>query len=171
MAGLAPVVDAYLDVQEKLAADDAFEASKAFRILGEQAAGFDPQAPEEAREVYLAMRDKLSAEAREAAHQRDLDALRRALSTVTKPLVMMLVRFGNPTKAPVRMAHCPMALDSKGAHWLQRAETIENPYFGESMFTCGDIQETAPPGARLTEHAVHRMQPKRKGAAPKGHQH
>lgn len=171
MAGLEPVIEAYLDVHAKLAADDAFEAGKALRRFAEQAAGFDPQAPEEAREVYVAMRDKLAGEAREAAHIKELDGLRRAMSAVTQPVVVMLVRFGNPTGAAVRMAHCPMAFDGKGAHWLQRAHDIENPYFGASMFSCGEVQETAQPGARMTEHAIHRMQPKRKGAAAKGHQH
>ncbi len=171
MAGLQPVLDAYLKVHESLAADDAFEAGKAFRRLGEQAAGFDPQAPEQAREVFITLRDKLAGEARAAARHRELDALRRAMSAVTKPMVTMLVRFGNPTDAAVRMAHCPMAFDGKGAHWLQRAEVIENPYFGAEMFSCGEVQETAPPGGRLTEQAIQRMQPKGEGASVQGHQH
>ncbi|QQE11513.1 efflux RND transporter periplasmic adaptor subunit [Planctomycetota bacterium] len=38
------------------------------------------------------------------------------------------------------IAFCPMALDFKGAYWLQKSKGIRNPYFGESMLTCGEIK-------------------------------
>jgi Cu(I)/Ag(I) efflux system membrane fusion protein len=171
MKGLRPIVAAYLDVHEKLAADDDEGAAEAFSELARQSAGFDPLAPAEARKVYLELRDQVAAEARQAAKSKELDAMRRALSTLTKPLVVMLVRFGNPVKGPVRLVHCPMAFDGRGAFWLQRAHDIQNPYFGAAMFTCGEIQLTAQRGARMSPHAIHRLEPKRKAGAMKGHQH
>jgi Cu(I)/Ag(I) efflux system membrane fusion protein len=35
-----------------------------------------------------------------------------------------------------------MAFDNAGATWLQDSEEIANPYFGEMMLGCGEIQET-----------------------------
>jgi hypothetical protein len=51
-----------------------------------------------------------------------------------------------PTRAPATMArgatlvvaHCPM----KKADWMQKGETIENPYYGTSMSTCGSVTRT-----------------------------
>ena len=34
--------------------------------------------------------------------------------------------------------HCSMALEGKGAVWLQRHGEAHNPYFGASMPNCGD---------------------------------
>lgn len=36
--------------------------------------------------------------------------------------------------------HCPMADQDRGANWLSKEEAIVNPYFGESMLGCGEVQ-------------------------------
>jgi Cu(I)/Ag(I) efflux system membrane fusion protein len=38
--------------------------------------------------------------------------------------------------------HCPMADSFKGADWLSKKKEILNPYFGQSMLTCGSITKT-----------------------------
>ena len=38
-----------------------------------------------------------------------------------------------------------MAFDFKGADWLQRTKTIDNPYFGASMLRCGEITRELEP--------------------------
>ncbi len=37
--------------------------------------------------------------------------------------------------------HCPMALNNKGAMWLSETKGIKNPFLGNSMLTCGIVQE------------------------------
>ena len=37
---------------------------------------------------------------------------------------------------------CPMMNDGKGAYWLSETKDIHNPYYGESMLTCGETKET-----------------------------
>ncbi|WP_367182298.1 efflux RND transporter periplasmic adaptor subunit [uncultured Aquimarina sp.] len=37
---------------------------------------------------------------------------------------------------------CPMAGNNKGAIWLSREKEIRNPYFGETMLTCGSVIDT-----------------------------
>lgn len=37
--------------------------------------------------------------------------------------------------------HCPMALNNKGAVWLSETKEIKNPFLGNSMLTCGTVQE------------------------------
>jgi hypothetical protein len=36
----------------------------------------------------------------------------------------------------VRKAYCPMA----NKPWLQKGDTLANPYYGSSMLTCGEFQ-------------------------------
>ena len=40
-----------------------------------------------------------------------------------------------------------MAFDNTGAEWIQRADRIDNPYFGATMRRCGEIREAFPPSA------------------------
>jgi Cu(I)/Ag(I) efflux system membrane fusion protein len=37
---------------------------------------------------------------------------------------------------------CPMMNDGNGAYWLSETRDIRNPYYGESMLTCGETVET-----------------------------
>lgn len=40
----------------------------------------------------------------------------------------------------MHVAHCPMAMDGKGADWLQQSDKeIQNPYFGAKMAHCGNF--------------------------------
>lgn len=40
----------------------------------------------------------------------------------------------------MHVAHCPMALDGKGADWLQeKNDVIKNPYMGQKMPNCGEF--------------------------------
>lgn len=36
---------------------------------------------------------------------------------------------------------CPMAFDGKGAYWLSDSKEIRNPYFGDKMLVCGNVNE------------------------------
>ena len=37
--------------------------------------------------------------------------------------------------------YCPMANNGDNSYWLSEKETINNPYFGEQMLTCGETIE------------------------------
>jgi hypothetical protein len=42
----------------------------------------------------------------------------------------------------MHVAHCPMAMDGKGADWLQKEnDVIRNPYMGQKMPKCGKFKE------------------------------
>jgi len=153
MKGFGRVLDAYLDVSEALAADDVAAAKKAFANLQSQADGFDPQSPQEARDVYLPIGKKVAAEAGRAAELDDLAMVRGVFADISEQLVVATRRFGNPLEGVVRMATCPMARDGKGAPWLQRKEEVHNPYYGSEMLSCGDIDQTVAPGTRAAEDA------------------
>jgi Cu(I)/Ag(I) efflux system membrane fusion protein len=44
-----------------------------------------------------------------------------------------------PFSETLYVQHCPMADNNKGADWLSTEKEIRNPYFGESMLTCGEV--------------------------------
>ncbi|MBB5439212.1 hypothetical protein HDC92_002899 [Pedobacter sp. AK017] len=51
------------------------------------------------------------------------------------------VKASGLNSGEVYVEYCPMALHDKGASWLSNKKEIRNPYFGESMMTCGEVKE------------------------------
>lgn len=123
---LAPVFDAYFAMQEALAADDLHGFHVAADRLRTALAGVDGAG--------------LDAESRDGWN----DA-RVRFDGVSAAAIALVRRFGYAGDAPAGLAHCPMAFDNRGADWLQRGDTINNPYFGASMLRCGEIRETFAP--------------------------
>jgi Cu(I)/Ag(I) efflux system membrane fusion protein len=136
------LVAAYLAVQQKLAADDAKGASAAFAQL--KAAAEVPQLGGDAQ-----LRQRIAAAAAAGAGAKDIVQARIALANSSDSLLEWLKREGNPLASSVRVWHCPMARDGKGARWLQSEAKIKNPYFGSEMLECGSLEKEVKPGAKL----------------------
>jgi Cu(I)/Ag(I) efflux system membrane fusion protein len=69
-----------------------------------------------------------------------LEEQRNAFSTFNDNLYITVKTFGLIGKT-VYYQFCPMAMDGKGAYWLSEIKDIQNPYYGESMLTCGETKE------------------------------
>ena len=169
LRGFAPVVESYLELHLALSKDDLEAARKAFYELATRASSFHPRGPEEGRKVWTKIGAGLSQEALAGKKVEDIEAARRLFEPVSRRVIEAVQRFGNPLSDAVRLAFCPMAAGSKGAFWLQRNDSIENPYFGASMFKCGEVRESVEHGKRISPHAIHRK--KTEATAPAGHSH
>lgn len=136
------LVNAYIALQTRLAKDDAAGAKAAYVGL---------QNALKAKELGLdaALEKKLSGAAAQGASAAKLEDARAAFALVTDAMLTYLGASKNPLGAPLTLAHCPMALDNKGAKWLQLGETLENPYFGAEMLRCGTVEKSVPPGKTL----------------------
>jgi uncharacterized lipoprotein len=71
----------------------------------------------------------------------DLDTQRTVFATLSDQLISLLKESGMES-GELYIAHCPMALNDKGAQWVSNSKEIRNPYFGDSMLTCGSVKET-----------------------------
>ncbi len=76
----------------------------------------------------------------EISNNQDLDRQRTAFAPLSESLYQSLVQF-SVEEVKAYYQHCPMALNDKGANWISETEEIRNPYFGESMMTCGYTEE------------------------------
>ena len=70
----------------------------------------------------------------------DLSSARAAFGTLSDALLIAAKRTGRPLDAGVKVAYCPMARK----HCLQTGETIDNPYYGAAMRTCGRFEVGIP---------------------------
>ena len=118
-AGMDGALESYLMAQEALAGDS-----------------FEP-----ARQAVAAMREHLDPEhaglAAAAAAAADIETLRAAFLPLSNALLDSELPEG------YRVAHCPMAFDWEGAHWIQKEGEIANPYYGSGMLRCGVFVEAA----------------------------
>lgn len=70
----------------------------------------------------------------------DIHEKRENFVFLSEAMIKTLVAFGGADQN-VYIDYCPMANNDKGAYWLSSEENIRNPYFGDSMLTCGEIVE------------------------------
>lgn len=80
-------------------------------------------------DAAVAMKDKSLADQRAA-----FVALSNAVIDLARK-----ARLGDATAPTLYVMHCPMAFDDKGAHWLQDAEQLANPYYATQMKRCGEV--------------------------------
>ncbi len=139
MEGLVPVYSAYLDAQEQLADDDlggflgaVVELNKSTELVN--TSGLFGES--------LGLWNRSSKQLSVSLDGADIEDARKRFETMTAGVMALQQRFGNPSGETLHVAFCPMAFDFKGAKWIQRGTEINNPYFGDAMLRCGDIQET-----------------------------
>lgn len=128
---LSALLPAYLEVQRALASDDFDTAKAAWRKLQKIATSIPVKA----------FHDELH----NGSESTDINALRAAFEPVSERLIALVREYGNPLDKALQLTHCPMALEWKGAHWLQSEDDVFNPYFGDEMLTCGQIMQEWQP--------------------------
>jgi len=118
------IVEPYLKIQTALAQDrvddvkaNAGQLATAATALGAPAAKIDTAA------VQL-------------ASAAELEDAREKFGKLSDAVVTYMDGLKLTAPDGVRKAYCPMAQKP----WLQKGETLANPYYGSTMLTCGEFQ-------------------------------
>ncbi|MBZ0257652.1 efflux RND transporter periplasmic adaptor subunit [bacterium] len=83
-------------------------------------------------------------------HANNIDEARQAFKKIADVMIQSYQKYGTQNdKAYV--IHCPMAMNNQGADWLQWQLEVRNPYFGDAMLTCGELQKTIEPHSATEE--------------------
>ena len=72
---------------------------------------------------------------------KDISSARTHFSSLSTQVIKLTETY-KLTKAVVYQDYCPMAFNNKGGYWLSETEDIQNPYFGASMLSCGEVKKT-----------------------------
>ena len=154
--GLTALRDIYFALGTALAGDDLAAARPLFEQFRSTLEELRSNAlPPTSREAWEEWRTPTLA-ATQATAITGLPEARAAFRAVSRLVLRSVHHFELRGDAPVYEAFCPMAFDGEGDAWLQRTKNIENPYFGASMFRCGELRgefvperraaaETSPP--------------------------
>ncbi|HUT78732.1 MAG TPA: efflux RND transporter periplasmic adaptor subunit [Polyangia bacterium] len=146
---VSPVVDAYLSVQRALAADDLPKAQAAAVEMGQHLSKVVIERPAPAGNAWDELSSELDGQARHVAGADSIEHARMGFEDLSDSIATLLRKLGNPLDRPLVQVHCPMAFGSRGADWIQQGTDIDNPYFGASMRTCGEVRHSVAPGSRL----------------------
>lgn len=83
--------------------------------------------------------DNLKMDTQNIADTTDPNQQRQYLSSLSKNLYEVIKISKQET--PTYYQFCPMANKGEGANWLSKEQTIENPYYGSQMLSCGKTVE------------------------------
>lgn len=114
----------YLDLQAALAGDDLPAAKSALSSMM-KITGHSGDLPDLIHEMLAAD---------------TIDAIRRPhFETLSYAYIETVSKNPDAFENTLYQMHCPMVYPDHGADWLQSNNTLQNPYFGASMLTCGSI--------------------------------
>lgn len=134
-ASIQRLLDSYLEVQGALAGDDEAGARDRLKGVASAIEGVEMKYAKPLMDVVKRMNDSQS-----------IDEFRTLFADLSVAVIDSVKRFGGPLEKTIYRFHCPMALNDKGAYWLQDHPEPRNPYFGASMLICHDLKEEWKPG-------------------------
>lgn len=137
-ASIQPVLTEYLIVKNALVAGkskDAAEAAKALNTaLDKMGEGLMTDTEQKA---FAAISDDSKEHAEHiGANGSNIKHQREHFQMLSKDIYDLVKAFG--TTQTLYKDYCPMVK----AIWLSETKPIKNPYYGKSMLTCGEVQET-----------------------------
>ncbi|GAA5030008.1 hypothetical protein GCM10011506_18730 [Marivirga lumbricoides] len=136
---LLPLFEAYFEMKNALASDNnagakmgARNMSKAFTNLNNN--DFSSNSKMVRRQISRVLEQTM-----EGLNDKQIEDVRKNFIAISEAMIALAKAF-DPLDAPLYVQHCPMADNNVGADWLSREEEIINPYFGESMLSCGEVK-------------------------------
>ncbi|HUT25630.1 MAG TPA: DUF3347 domain-containing protein, partial [Sumerlaeia bacterium] len=142
------VLAVYFRIHHALSRDDPASASGEGKNLAEALGAVDMGLLEgEAHMAWMKELSDLTKTAQAIGAADDVVKLREQFHLLSESLTAVVQRFGSGGAQAVLQFHCPMAFDNRGANWLQNKSGVENPYFGQAMFQCGEQTATLAPAA------------------------
>ena len=134
------VYASYLDLKDNLVKSDLVNAKKSAKSLGTYIDKVDMTLVKgESHTEWMKDVKILKASNSAIINGKTLDDLRFVFSPLSDQLYHTLKKF--KVGAQGYRQFCPMAMNNKGAFWLSDSDEILNPYFGDAMLTCGNVEE------------------------------
>lgn len=156
-AEIGEMLNAYLAVKDALANDQFNRAQDSMRSFEDVINAVDTKLlPADVREKWSEFFSNFQVAIAETDQAKNLETFRQCFAVVSEAMAMAVKTFDIYPPHVVYLIHCPMAFENRGANWLQKEKEVQNPYFGQAMLGCGEINETyfenAPAGQGGQKH-------------------
>lgn len=143
LAQLSPLYEAHFELQDALARDD-FEKAKASIALIKQVLGSVNMdlLGDKLHASWMDLSQRIENSTVLGLESKTIEDFRKdVLEDLSNEFISLEKTFGHSGAGEYYKAFCPMALEGKGAVWLQSKEGVMNPFFGKRMQDCGTIQD------------------------------
>lgn len=132
------VINTYLDIKNALVAGDATTAqAKAKSMITFLSTVPQKEMDAAQSKAWAEYSNKLASDAQQISSQSNIDAKRERFATLSSNFMAVLKVF-KVNKTTIYQQYCPM----KKYYWLSETSAIKNPYYGNTMLTCGTTQDT-----------------------------
>jgi Cu(I)/Ag(I) efflux system membrane fusion protein len=136
---ISAVVAAYFQVKNSLVKDQMPTAAN--QILAQALAKVSSAAGTGRDQAKWAkIKSELSQATAKLKTAKDISTSRTHFSSLSSSIIQLAETYQLPQKV-VYQDYCPMAFNNKGGYWLSETEDIQNPYFGASMLSCGEVKK------------------------------
>jgi Cu(I)/Ag(I) efflux system membrane fusion protein len=139
---LKQVFDGYIDLKDALVNDNAKNAQQAAERVEKSLNKVDMKLleDEKAHKHWMTIQKELKSSSNAISLSSDIKTQRDHFKHLSAHMISSVKLFGVNQKAYSQF--CPMANSNKGAYWLSLEKEIQNPYYGQSMLTCGEVRDT-----------------------------
>lgn len=133
------VVSHYLHVKNALANDNESEAGSGAKALAASLSKVDHTTLAGAQmKLYMDVAESLKEHAEHIGASK-IEHQREHFVMMSQDVYDLVKGFG--ANQALYVDHCPMANDNKGADWLSEKKEIANPYMGQKMPKCGNVEK------------------------------
>src|SRR5690554_6512156 len=129
----------YMVLKDALVATDEAASAKAGKKRENTLEAFKVDSYSAAEQEELKEIIEVAAEHAEHISRSDIAHQREHFQMLTKDITDMVKIIG--TDNTLYQQYCPMYADDKGGAWLSMEKEIRNPYFGDLMMNCGEVQK------------------------------
>jgi hypothetical protein len=140
-AQVSNILPSYYAVKDALVAGDADAAAARAGELVKAIGGVDmSNMQEKEHRAFMEVKDKLALDARHISEKKEISHQREHFAKLSANM-MALAKAVKLSDQPIYEDYCPM----KKATWLSSEAAIKNPYYGNTMLTCGKVRATLKP--------------------------
>lgn len=138
---LQPLINDYLLLKDALSSDNIPGAKKAAGKMRKTLSGIKMNLfSGESHNDWMKYSSEIEDALTQLLHSEKADEIRNSFHQISDATIDLTSSF-KPYNKTLFIQHCPMANNKKGADWLSLSKEIKNPYFGESMLTCGKTEK------------------------------
>ncbi len=138
---LKVVLNEYIKLKDAFVRDDSNNAMEESKKLVESLSKVDMKLlmDKEAHNHWMTLEKEIKIAAISISNTSDIKEQRNHFKSLSLHLAKTIQLFG--VNENVYYQFCPMADDNNGAYWLSKEQKVINPYFGDTMLTCGEVKQ------------------------------
>ncbi|MFH1699697.1 MAG: efflux RND transporter periplasmic adaptor subunit [Candidatus Zixiibacteriota bacterium] len=146
LEALAPVYNAYFEIQMALASDNPELAANGFLKLENETRQVKLTVfSHDGHERWMELSARLLHAGERGKTAENIESARDAFYHLSIVIIELHKTFGHLENLDYYLTYCPMARDYKGAYWLQTEDIVWNSFYGELMLRCGEIKKPLKP--------------------------